>query len=203
MSRHLLYLVGQPGSGKSTLAAHLTRGIEVITEEKPFARRYLVGDAHMREGDEPVATVVELGAHRDKFSGTDALPMNVQPKVVQWLRETESEFVFGEGDRLANDKFFRCVVSIPRGWFLHIAYLAVPASVAEERRAARAAELGVEPQDPSWVKGRVSKARNLVDTWGSHVYRLNATRPVEEIAAELCAYDDPVVAALDAARRGG
>lgn len=186
----LLYLIGQPGAGKSSLAAALTDGIDWDEEERPFAHR--IARLH---------GIVELGAHRDSFSGTDALPMNVQPKVVEWLRDEGPHLVLGEGDRLANDKFFAAAVAL--GWNVRLAYLSVPASVAEDRRLARAAALGSDPQNPSWVQGRITKSRRLADTWGSHLYRLNATRPVDEILAELRSYGDPVVSTLDAARRAG
>jgi energy-coupling factor transporter ATP-binding protein EcfA2 len=185
----LLYLIGQPGSGKSTLAAALTGGLDWIESTHPFAHRALIVS--------PGTTVVELGAHRDGFSGTDALPMNVQPKVVAWLAASAPGLVLGEGDRLGNRKFFDAAVAL--GWRVNVAYLSLGSNVAEERRLARASALGVAPQDASWVKGRVTKARNLARGWPG-VYMLNAERAPVELLADLVRYGDPVVAALLAAR---
>jgi GTPase SAR1 family protein len=183
----LLYIVGQPGSGKSTLAAALTGGLDAEEYEQPFAHRLY-----------PAAQLVELGARREGFAGTDALPMNVQPKVVEWLAKAAVPYVLAEGDRLANSKFFNSVLAC--GWQLRIAYLAIPASVAEERRTARAAELGVGPQDPKWIKGRQTKTRRLVEEWGAMVYRLNGTRPTVELMGDLIRTGDSVVSTLIAAR---
>jgi predicted ABC-type transport system involved in lysophospholipase L1 biosynthesis ATPase subunit len=185
----LLYLIGQPGSGKSTLAAALTDGLDWIESTHPFAHRACLA---------PGGTVVELGARREKFSGTDALSMNVQPKVVEWLGSSAPGLVLGEGDRLANDKFFKKAMGL--GWNVRLAYLAVPSAVAEERRLARAAALGADPQGPVWVKGRVTKNRRLAETWASFMYRLDANQPTVKILADLIRTGDPVVSALVAAR---
>lgn len=185
--RHLLYLIGQPGSGKSTLADALTQGIESVEMERPFAHRLY-----------PACELVELGAHRESFSGTDALPMNIQPKIVAWLQKGTPPFVLAEGDRLANGKFFQAVVDA--GWNLRLAYLSLPATVASERRRAREVKLGSTPQDAKWVKGRQTKARRLAEDWGSLLYRLNADQPTVKIMADLIRTGDPVVSTLLAAR---
>jgi energy-coupling factor transporter ATP-binding protein EcfA2 len=183
---NLLYLIGQPGSGKSTLADAILSGLSFVEHDRPFAHRLY-----------PDAALVELGAHRDSFSGTDALPMNVQPKVVDWLARKRIPYVLGEGDRLANRKFLDAAVAA--GWRVNVAYLSVGADVAEKRRLARASSLGVAPQDASWVKGRVTKARNLARGWPD-VYMLNAERAPVELLADLLRYGDPVVTTVMAAR---
>jgi hypothetical protein len=180
-ARHLLYLIGQPGSGKSSLVTALTDGLRPQPLPQPFAR-LLWGP------------VVELGARRDAFAGTDALGMSVQPRVVSWLQEPESPLVLGEGDRLGNGKFFTSVLDA--GWGLRIAWLAVSARLAERRRADRAAALGSRPQNPAWLKGRISKVARLAAEWEPYVVRLEADASPDRVLAELVACGDPVAAAL-------
>lgn len=180
--KDLLYIVGQPGSGKSTLLAALTEGLEPLSvEARPFA--HIVWPPG----------IVELGARRDQFSGTDALSMSVQPKVVQWLRDEQPPAVIGEGDRLANNKFFRAVMEA--GYALTIARLAVSEQVVRARREARAAALRVPVQNEQWLRGRRSKVSNIVDAWPNLVVDLDADQPPAAVAAEL-AYHSRLAALL-------
>lgn len=186
MSRQLLYLIGQPGSGKSTLVAGLTAGVPSAPVEKPFA--------HIVWGSGPA--VIELGARRESFAGTDALGMSVQPRVVEWLAGTPHEFVLAEGDRLANGKFFTAVAGL--GWEVTVARLAVSEAAAAQRRAARAAALGIEPQSPLWLRGRVTKVRNLAREWAT--IDLDADQPAAGVLTELLTYEHPVVEVLRSQR---
>lgn len=181
---HMLYLIGQPGSGKSTLAAALTEGLPATAVRHPFA--------HIVWGSTPL--VVEFGARRDKFAGTDALSMSVQPKVVEWLNDAPYSLVLAEGDRLANGKFFTAVLTA--GWKLTIARLAVSASVGQARRLARCAELGVAAQDPAWLKGRMSKVAKLAVDWQALILDLDGDQPADQVRDQLVASGDPVAAAL-------
>lgn len=181
---HMLYLIGQPGSGKSTLAAALTDGLPAAAVRFPFA--------HTVWASTPI--VVEFGARREKFSGTDALSMSVQPKVVEWLEEAPYSLVLAEGDRLANKKFFTSVLK--SGWSLNIAYVAVSESVGEARRQARCAELGVAAQDPSWLKGRMSKVSRLAIDFQALILDLDGDQPADRVRDQLVASGDPVAVAL-------
>lgn len=158
-----MYLIGAPGSGKTTLAEAVFDGIPFTSETEPIAHQKFPGG-------------VALGLPRESFGGTDSLPMNVQPKVVAWIRTGELGSVFGEGDRLANDKFFR--ICRLMGVRLTVAYLWVPANVGKERRKARGSK-----QNPSWVKGRISKAHRLFGSWGT--ISLDGRKPVDELAGIL------------------
>lgn len=165
--RYFTYVIGEPGVGKSTLVATLTRGLMFRTQDKPFARReFLCG-------------VVELGKVRESFSGTDALGMSVQPLAEEWLAETTPRLVLAEGDRLSNDKFFTAVTRL--GYLLSVYYLFGP-DVAAERRARRGSD-----QDPTWVKGRASKASRLAFDWMA--FELDARLRPHELARQM---DDPV-----------
>ena len=179
----MLYLIGQPGAGKSTLAALLVDGLVPLSiEERPFAHTLWPGG------------VAELGARREKFSGTDALSMSVQPRVVEWLRNERPPYVLAEGDRLANGRFFNEVLG--SGYRLTVARLAVSAVVAQHRREQRADALGTGPQNPGWVKGRISKAANLAEQWRSRLLELDADQSPQRLLAELVASGEPVTRVL-------
>ncbi len=159
-----MYIFGEPGSGKSTLLAHLTRMLwHGPDAEHPFAHRvYACG-------------VTELGARRKDFPGTDALSMSVQPRVVEWLGDTNPQLVIGEGDRLANGKFFDAVRNL--GYSLKLYVL-----VGEEASALHRRIRGSE-QDDKWLAGRRTKVYNLKDEWWP--YQLAAGDPLPQLEREI------------------
>jgi hypothetical protein len=181
---HLLYLIGQPGSGKSTVCDWMTESLEFEQLDQPFAHRVWQGT--------PRVPVVELGARRERFSGTDALSMSVQPKVVDYLAAEKPELVLAEGDRLANSKFFTAVLGL--GYQLWLVRLLVSAAVAERRRYDRVLALGGKPQNTSWVQGRVTKNRRLAEEWDP--LEIDADRPVIAVLHDLRALGCPVTDAL-------
>lgn len=120
----------------------------------------------------------ELGWPRRGFGGTDSLAMNAQPKVLAWLDAVAplGLAIVGEGDRLANEKFFLQLAA----WDLPLTVVALecPAPLLAERRAKRGSD-----QNPAWLKGRETKVARLTERWASH--RLDATLPISELAAQL------------------
>lgn len=179
----LVYVIGEPGSGKSTALASLTAPHLALPCRKPFAHIVYAGDGW---------EVVELGAHRPGFAGTDALSMSVQPAVLAWLADTNHTLVIAEGDRLANSKFFRAVLDV--GWNLTVIHLTVSPVVATLRREDRARALGVEPQGPTWVQGRRTKVANLAAAWPC--VTIDANQPAADVAAALAAVEAPPIRLL-------
>jgi hypothetical protein len=121
-----------------------------------------------------------LGRRRDGFGGTDALSMSVQPAVIEWVWRRPADAILGEGDRLANGKFFAAVPD------LTIIYLDTPVEVARRRMAERADRLGKPMQNEPWWKGRMTKVDNLIARW-PHV-RYDGTLPPAELAGMLASH---------------
>lgn len=169
---HLVYVIGAPGVGKSTLMAHLTLDIMVAQlHTEPFGHVLWRHD------------VVELGIRRADFSGTDALPMNVQPKVERWLADEGLDYplVIGEGDRLGNVKFLRAAREA--GWIVHLVVMQLPAEALNLRHAGRG-----KAQSESWREGRKTKVRNTA-SWavgeGIHVLSMPASRLPGQLAGQV------------------
>lgn len=154
--RHLIYLSGPPGAGKSTLMRHLTRFCPRDTLLSPFAHDIL----HLPLTGLPLfaGTAVELGRRREKFSGTDALSMSVIGPAEDYLARAgrAHPLILGEGDRLANLRFFNAARN--HGWHVTLVHLDAPQALLNARCAARGST-----QNEQWRRGRITKARNLVD----------------------------------------
>jgi energy-coupling factor transporter ATP-binding protein EcfA2 len=171
--KSLLYIIGQPGSGKTTLLAKLTEKREGYVIRKPFAHTYYEG------GGPGSSAVVELGEKRGAFSGTDTLAMSVLPKVVTQMEFDPWPLVLAEGDRLATVKFFDAARRV--GYGVTVAYLDTPDAQAAEWREQRQATHGAKPQDPTWLKGRISKHARLADEVGA--LRIHSLDLNERVAA--------------------
>lgn len=148
----LLYIIGVPGAGKSTFVREVTAGCEVRPGD--IGSVGVVGYAH--DGQ---ILAVEIGRHREAFSGTDALSMSVLPRALDALdamRDSGPEWhqVFAEGDRLATLKFF--IGARDRGWSVVILHLKVSDQTAAFRRAERGST-----QNEGWLRGRTTKVANL------------------------------------------
>ena len=160
-----IYLIGSPASGKSTLAdVFLADWKEQELIEKPFAHRIC------KSGLGGYGII--LGKERKPFSGTDTLGHAaigaVEAIYPEWARRCIS-WVFGEGDRLAVDRFMDCA---NREGNLFLFYLDTPEETAQGRRISRAKEHGIKVQNSSWVQGRKTKANNLAERHGA--YRLSS-----------------------------
>lgn len=147
----MIYLIGAPGSGKSTLMRELTDRWTRTPAETGLARDFLINP------QTSCVEAVELGRRRPEFAGTDALGQSVIGVACQWIADqSETGLVFAEGARLGNRRFLtRCIASDYAVLLGHLDHAMTP-----EWRAARELRLG-RAQNPSWVKGRDTAARNL------------------------------------------
>ena len=153
----LIYLIGYPGSGKTTVMAKVLGAIrwngEPIrmverVEQQPFAHT-IYPDG-----------IIELGRQREVYGGTDTLSLGVQPKVLDWMAKSDAPLIVGEGDRLANSKFFAAVEALGRD--VQIVYLKCPELVARHRAWDRGSRF-----NESWFKGRITKVNRLFEEWKS------------------------------------
>lgn len=192
--RHLVYLAGAPAAGKSTLMATLTHALTRTPSLQPFPHDLLCpapgthickcvcarlpdapqGPCVCEAGAGPIA--VELGRRRDRFAGTDALALNISPKVTAWLRHTEHNLILGEGDRLAHLGFLAAAEL--SGFTPHLIVLRAPRDVLDARAVAR----GSAGQNVTWRAGRATKVERLAgqaEHVGFHVVHLDGTDPPE------------------------
>lgn len=140
----LLYLIGGPASGKSTLMRQLTRPYVRTVQAEPVPHEQL-----WRDGE---VVGCELGMRRDTFSGTDALAMNVAPKVVRWLGTHPYPAVLGEGNRLGNVRFL--MATMKSGYRVLVVHLDGDDAEYERRWVQR-------EQKHSWAVGARTQARNV------------------------------------------
>lgn len=166
----LIFITGQPGSGKSTLAARLTEGFDrVPVNQHPGAP----GIAHdmLRRGTGDVVGA-ELGFRRGDYAGTDLLPASVIDQAVPWIEAMTDDYplVIAEGQRLANKRFLYAALN--SGYHVHLALL--DHADAEAWRRKRARKLG-RIQNETWVKGRLTAARQLADLFAKIADAENVT----------------------------
>ena len=147
MNDWLVYVIGYPGCGKTTAMRKAIGWDDILDQEvenKPFAHTIYPSG------------LVEIGKAREPYGGTDTLALNVQPAVVKWLAEIDVPVVVGEGDRLANKKFFDSVAN--KGRHLAIVHIKCSELIARKRAWERGSRF-----NESWLKGRISKVDSLVE----------------------------------------
>lgn len=149
--KQLIYLIGPPGSGKSTLMKELTSRWSRTPAETGLTRDLLLSRQTCS------LEAVELGRRRPHFAGTDALGQSVIAEAIQWMiGQSETDLVFAEGARLGNRRFL--ATSAAAGYAVLLGFL--DHANTPDWRAARERRLG-RAQNPSWVAGRGTAARNL------------------------------------------
>lgn len=159
--QRLFYLIGPPGSGKSTLMEELTRHCARYGSGYPFANLLMTPG-----GQE----VLELGQRRALYPGTDALSMNVQPRVLAAMERMPYRLMIGEGDRLGGVSFL--AGAMQRGWFVHLAALHVNDAMLERRYAQRGSA-----QNKVWIAGRKTKVQNTLG-WAQQMEHDDPDAPI-------------------------
>lgn len=167
---NLLYIVGEPGIGKTTLAAAITAGWEYEEAPTPFPHTVYTNG------------VWQLGRQREGgYPGTDAMAMDIQPTVLQFMEGIKPKLVMGEGARLGNATFLNRMRQI--GYQLHIVNLVGPL-LAMERRAARGSN-----QNENFIKGKRTQAINLSLRFKDETTTIRADMPPDLLVKML---KDPV-----------
>lgn len=152
MNPTLVYLSGPPAAGKSTLMAALTSSCTRQHIPEPLAHDQLT-----TPGLPATVTCAEIGRRRDRFSGTDALPLHAHPAAVRWLQQQPYTLLLAEGDRLATITLL--LAAADAGYDTHLVTLETPADVREQRCRQRGSA-----QNARWIKGRHTKALRLDET---------------------------------------
>ncbi|MDT0377250.1 P-loop-containing protein [Streptomyces sp. DSM 42041] len=172
----LLYLIGPPAAGKSALAAALRHGHDLAARDQPVPHLLLIDPAT----GQPAG--IELGRIRDRFSGTDALPMNVHLRACDWIENGPVwPFVLAEGARLATRGF---LTAAHARYSVHLAHLHADPALLDQRCAERGSR-----QDDRWRRGAATRARNLA-AWAETqpwitLHHLDAAAPTADHTAAL------------------
>lgn len=171
-----VYLIGVPGAGKSTA---LTGAIDLLGWGEPKARSQPF--AHSWYED---AQAIQLGKQDVPFPGTDTLSLGVNPRAVEFIQTTGAGLVVGEGDRLANKRFFTAAAEAGG---VVLVTVDLPAVAAFHRMIERADALGVAPQQESWWNGRATKTANLrrLSLLGLRHETVDGSQPREAVAAQV------------------
>ncbi len=151
---------GEPATGKTTLFRALLDRLGKGSFQKAGLALY---------HEFPDRKTLILGDYRKEgFAGTDRLSMAVQPQAQEFLRSLDSDWtVLFEGDRLFNRKFLESC-----GEFADITVWILTAS--EEEKTRRHESRG-DTQTEQWLRGRVSKVRNIAESM--KVIRKNHNNP--------------------------
>lgn len=169
----IIFIVGEPGVGKSKLVdtafGHLERNV--------IEHKHAGGP--MREllwaGSELIGCELgrREGKHPPGYPGTDAMSMSAIVGVDSWLRAGADGqgLILVEGTRLANKRFVDAARAGAHS--LILANLHGP-DAAAMRRALRGSK-----QDPQWLKGRQTAAKNFFEL---------ARRISNELTADVQAY---------------
>jgi ribose 1,5-bisphosphokinase PhnN len=145
----VLYVVGPPGVGKTSLVRELFKVLD------PFGTRHLVLKPKWTVGSEICAAGHYTG---DTFDGADTVPYNAaQAALDYWAEKLKYKpCTVLDGDRFSHDgarNFFLQHIPCEHLFTVH---LTAPEEVLATRREIRGSK-----QNPTWMKGRATKAANF------------------------------------------
>lgn len=150
----LIAIGGAPSSGKTSLMVSLLKLMHWKNDVKLGLLR-----AHHFEND-----IYVLGIYKGEgtFLGTDKLSMAVQKdaeKFLEYVADNPNVKVIFEGDRLFNSKFIEFAQQL--GYEVKVFLTEVSEEVFKKRQFERG-----NKQNPTWLKGRISKSRGVYEKFG-------------------------------------
>ena len=151
----IIAIGGMPGTGKTTL---MNRIITELTDDWEVAKPAQLLDSIYSEK----LNAYILGKYQPYYDGegyaqgTDRLSMAVQPKAIEFLKETEANIIF-EGDRLFTQSFLEECESLGE---TTIFILKVDSETLQERYDERGSD-----QSEKFLQGRRTKYNNLMSNF--------------------------------------
>lgn len=142
-NRVALFIVGPPGAGKTTIAREL---LGKVTDIIPKPKWSL--------SDNKCAVGHYVG---NVFDGGDTVPYNgVKDCLNYWCKNLyDRELTIFDGDRFSTRNVIE-FLQTQHNLSIKIAHISAPERILEDRRKKRGSN-----QNPTWIKGRVTKAKNF------------------------------------------
>lgn len=149
---NVILICGEPGSGKTTLMWNIIEQRKEWDNVEPIK---LLNAMYNKAADLYILGKYEKG---EVFAGTDRLSMAVQPVAVEFIQNSNADFLI-EGDRLFNRKFIDAVMKMP-GKKLSIVHL----DVDQNTLKARYKERGTN-QNEEFLRSRATKVSNITNAF--------------------------------------
>ena len=148
-----IFVVGSPGVGKTSAVRSLIQGTpERFTHPESGAIKWTFSSPFCLAGHYGLGT----------FDGADTIPYDGAAPCLKFWREHllpsgKYAYTIFDGDRFSNSTAQASIESTP-GVLALCAYIYAPDEVLDRRRLGRGSD-----QNPTWMAGRATKARNFAD----------------------------------------